>query len=265
MNLKQKYGNTALIAGGSEGIGAAFAERLAAEGLDLILIARRIQPLNELASSLETRYKIRVRCISCDLSDADAGKQVEEAVRGEEISLMVYNAAMSYIGPFINNSQEHHLQMARANMLTPMTMLHIFGEKMVARGKGAIVLMTSMAGLQGSGNLSVYAATKAFARILGEGLWYEWKSRGVDVMSCCAGATSTPGYINSRPGKSGILAPRVLAPEEVADECLSKLGKKPFYITGRGNRIAYFIMQHIIPRKTAIKIMGDTTAKMYRL
>jgi uncharacterized protein len=140
-----------------------------------------------------------------------------------------------------------------------------FGEKVLTKGKGAVVLMTSMAGLQGSGYLSVYAATKAFNMILAESLWYEWKNIGVDVTACCAGATATPGYKNTIPEKTGLFTPRVLEPEEVALECFKKLGKQPSFITGRGNRIASFIMHKILPRKMAVNLMGDTTRKMYRL
>jgi uncharacterized protein len=265
MSLKQKYGNTALVAGASEGIGAAFAACLAAGGMDLVLIARRLYPLQQLADSLGNKYKTNIMCISCDLSEPDASKQIEDALNGKEISLLVYNAALSYIGPFLNNSAENHSMAARVNMITPLNLVRLFGEKMAGKGKGAVVLMTSLAGFQGSGFLSVYAATKAFNRILAESLWYEWKEKGVDVIACCAGATATPGYKSTRPEKTGFFTPRVLEPEEVADECLKKLGKQPSYITGRGNRIASFIMQKILPRKMAINIMGDTTRKMYRL
>ena len=125
--------------------------------------------------------------------------------------------------------------------------------------------MTSLAGLQGSGYLSVYAATKAFNRILAESLWYEWKNREVEIIACCAGATATPGFINTNPEKSSIFAPEILKPEAVAKECLRMLGKKPSFITGRANRFASFIMQKILPRKMAVNIMGDTTKKMYRM
>ena len=265
MSLKQKYGTTALVAGASEGIGAAFATYLAKEGMDLILIARRLQPLQQLARSLQDRYKINVMSIQCDLSDPNATQQIEKALNGREISLIVYNAALSYIGPFIENSQENISLAAQVNMITPLNMVRFFGEKMVAKGKGAIVLMSSLAGFQGSGYLSLYAATKAFSRIFGESLWYEWKGRGVDVIACCAGAISTPGYINSRPEKTGFFTPRALNPEEVPRECFKKLGNQPSFITGRGNRWASFIMQKILPRKMAVNIMGDTTKKMYRL
>ena len=265
MNLKQKYGNTALVAGASEGIGAAFSACLAAGGMDLVLIARRSTPLQQLAHSLENNYKVNVTCISCDLSGTDAARQIEETLQGLEINILIYNAALSYLGPFLENSSESHLQAARVNMLTPLNLVHFYGGKMVDRKKGAIVLMTSLAGLQGSGYLSVYAATKAFNQILAESLWYEWKKSGVDVIACCAGATATPGFKNTKPEKSGFFAPRVLEPEEVANEYLRILGRRPSFITGRANRVASFIMQKILPRKMAVNIMGDATRKMYRL
>ena len=233
--------------------------------MDLVLIARRDGPLQQFAGSLEKRFGIRTICIACDLSAENATRQIEEALDGIEINLLVYNAALSYIGPFIKNSAENHRQMAQANMLTPVNMLHVFGGKMLAKGCGGIVLMASLAGFQGSGFLSMYAATKAFNRVMAESLWYEWKDSGVDIIACCAGATSTLNYIETQPGKTSFLAPRVQAPLEVAKECLERLGRQPSFIAGRGNRIATFFMQKILPRKAAINIMGDTTRKMYRL
>jgi uncharacterized protein len=265
MSLKQKYGPLALVAGASEGIGAAFSTYLAAAGLDLVLIARRKDPLDQLAILLIEKYGIRVACINCDLSDTDAAQTIREAVKGREINMLVYNAALSYIGPFEKNSMEHHNKIANTNMITPMNMLQIFGEPMLKNGKGALILMASLAGFQGSGFLAAYAATKAFTRILAESLWYEWKNRGVDVIACCAGATATPNFVKTKPEKKGFFAPRVQIPEEVVQECMSQLGKKPSLVVGRGNKLASFIMQKIISRKMAINIMGDSTRKMYRL
>jgi short-subunit dehydrogenase len=265
MNLKQKYGQTAMVAGASEGIGAAFSTFLAAEGMDLVLIARRPIPLQLLGKSLEDKYKINVTCIACDLSETDAAQKIEDTLKSREISILVYNAALSYLGPFLENPAGNHLQAARLNMLTPLNLVHFYGVRMAEKKKGAIILMSSLAGLQGSGYLSMYASTKAFNRILAESLWYEWKNTGVDIIGCCAGATATPGYKNTKPEKSGFFAPRVLEPEEVAKECLKMLGSRPSFITGKANRAASFIMQKILPHKMAVNIMGDTTRKMYRL
>jgi short-subunit dehydrogenase len=265
MSLKQKYGQLALVAGASEGIGAAFSNYLAGAGMDLVLIARRKEPLDQLACSLTNKYHTNVLSICCDLSDTDAAHHINDAVQGRDISLLVYNAALSYIGPFEKNSVEHYNQIACTNMITPMNMLQIFGETMLKKGKGALIVMTSLAGFQGSGFLAAYAATKAFNRVLAESLWYEWKSRGVDVIACCAGATATTNYIRTNPGKTGFFAPRVQSPEEVVNECIKHLGKKPSFVSGRGNKLASFIMQKLLPRKMAINIMGDNTRKMYRL
>jgi len=263
--LKGRYGRLALVAGASEGIGLAFAMYLAASGIDLILIARRKEPLEEFASQLRDKYQVDVSCIFCDLGEMNALAHIQERTMGREINILVYNAALSYIGPFEENNIENHNRMARANMITPMNLIHFLIRPMLAKGRGAIILMSSLAGLQGSGYLAMYAATKAFSRIIAESLWYEWKNKGVDVIACCAGATATPNFIKTNPEKKDFFAPRVQRPEEVVQECFRHLGKRPSFISGTGNKIASFLMQHILPGKMAIKIMGDTTRKMYRL
>lgn len=265
MNLKNKYGNTALIAGASEGIGAAFAKQLANQGIDLILVARRLEPLQLFAKQLEENYKIKTTCISCDLANANASQEIINQIQNQEINIFIYNAALSYIGYYEKSSTENNIQMTNANMNTPMNLAHYLGNKMLEKKKGAIVLMASLAGFQGSGYLSVYGATKAFNRVFAEGLWYEWKDKGVDVIACCAGATATPNFLNTKPEKASMFAPKVQMPEEVVEECLNKIGKQASFVTGTGNKIASFFMQNIMPRKLAIKIMGDTAKKMYQL
>ena len=136
---------------------------------------------------------------------------------------------------------------------------------MVERGRGGVVLMASIAGFQGSAYLSTYAATKAFNRVLAEGLWYEWKQKGVDVIACCAGATATPNYINTKPGKASALEPKPQLPEAVVAECLRTIGSKPSFISGTGNKFVSFLMQHIFPRKKAVEIISDGMKKMYRV
>ena len=265
MWLKDKYGEWAIIAGASEGIGAAFASYLAAQGVNLVLVARRKEPLEAFASSLINQYKIQVQCICCDLAESAAALQLQEAVTGKEIGLLVYNAALSHIGGFEKDTLEHNNKIAQANMVTPMNLVHLFAQPMLSGGKGAVILMASLAGFQGSGFLATYAATKAFNRVFAESLWYEWKDRGVDVIACCAGATATPNFINTKPEKADFFAPRVQSPDEVVKECFEKLGKQPSFITGTGNKLASFIMQKLMLRKMAINIMCDTTRKMYRL
>lgn len=265
MPLQIKKGSLALIAGGSEGMGAAFADYLAAKGMHLVLVARDTKKLEKRAKEIETRHSVSVSCIACDLSQPQAADQLEQQLEDKEVALLVYNAALSYIGAFEDNEIGYHQRMVQVNIITPMKLTQLFGTAMLKKREGAIILMSSLAGFQGSGFLSVYAASKAFNRVLAESLWYEWKDKGVDVIACCAGATSTPNFIKSNPEKSNFFAPRIQTAGEVASECFQKLGERPSFVTGRGNKVASFIMQRLMPRKLAINIMGNTTRKLYRL
>jgi len=264
-NKVKRYGKTALVAGASEGIGAAFAYALAKEGMDLILIARRPENLTKVAGEIEREFGVKTICIQCDLSEENALQRIENYIGETEVDFLVYNAAVSPIGPFTNLTEENIILTTAVNIQTPLRLIHHFGGKMVERGRGAVVVVSSLAGFQGSGFISLYGATKAFGRILAEALWYEWRKRGVDVIACCAGATATPNYINSNPAKSSLFAPRVQSPEEVADECLRKMGKVPSFISGRENRIASFFLHRILTRRIAVIIMGENTRKIYQM
>jgi short-subunit dehydrogenase len=265
MTFREKYGPTALVAGASEGMGAAYAHALGARGLDLVLIGRRRQPLEETTRRITEQFGVKVLPVICDLSAADAVQQINNAIGDLPIDFLVYNAASSYIGPYLATGLPTHKGIAAVNMLTPLDMLHYFGGKMVGRHRGGIVIMTSIAGFQGSGYLATYAATKAFSRVLAEGLWYEWRPLGVDVIACCAGATATPNYLRTNPGKASVLEPKPQLPEQVAEECLNRIGTTPSFVSGGGNKLVSFLMRHLFTGKKSIEIMGDGMKKMYRI
>ncbi|MFN8255069.1 MAG: SDR family NAD(P)-dependent oxidoreductase [Bacteroidales bacterium] len=263
INLRTKYGNLALVAGASEGIGAAFSEYLATEGIDLILIARRSEPLEKLSERLKSEYKINVETFCCDLSETDSYAKILGFLGKRAIDIFIYNAALSYIGKFERNTIENHEKLLIANIVTPTKLIQHFGTKMLEKGSGALILMSSLAGYQGSGFLSAYASSKAYSRILAQSLWYEWKERGVHVLGCCAGATASPNYLNTKPEKTGFFVPKVQLPADVVKESFNALGIVPSIITGKGNRLAGFFMHRVFPVKTAINIMGKNTRKMY--
>ena len=265
MNIKERYGQVALVAGASEGMGAAFANTLAKQGMNLVLVARRKKNLESIAKGLSHQYSIETWPVVCDLGAPDATGQITDAIGDMMINFLVYNAALSYIGPYLDSPISDHIEIAGVNMITPMKMLHHFGSRMVKEKRGGIVLMSSIAGNQGYGFLATYAATKAFNRILAESIWYEWKTKGVDVIGCCAGATMTPNYIESKPRKVSMFAPKPQLPEDVVRECFSKIGKVPSFISGRSNKIACFLMNHIFSAKMSVNIMGDTTREMYNV
>lgn len=263
MNFKTRYGDWALIAGASEGLGAAYADALAARGLSLILVARRAELLQSLASGLSQKYGIATITIVQDLSAPDAPEQIVHATQGLDVGLLVCNAAFSAIGPFLERPAEDHLRELHTNTVTPLKLVYRFAEQMLPRRRGGILLMSSLSAFQGSAYISTYAATKAFAIVLAEGLWEERRQHGLDVLVCVAGAVKTPNYVASEPEKTGGLGDMALFPEQVVDEALRALGKQPYVIPGRMNRISSFVMRHLLPRKTSIQIMGRILRRMY--
>ncbi|MFW5925553.1 MAG: SDR family NAD(P)-dependent oxidoreductase [Myxococcota bacterium] len=260
--LRARYGPWAVVAGASEGLGAAFAERLAAEGLHLVLLARRPEKLEPLGEGLRQRHGVEVRPVPMDLSRPDLADAVAEVTRELEVGLLVYNAAFSVIGPFLERGLDEHLRVVDVNVRGPIALGHRLGAPMAARGRGGMVLMTSMSGYQGSALITTYAASKAFNLVLGEGLWDELRGRGVDVVACAAGATRTPNYEASAPRKTSPLA-TLMEPEAVVDEALAALGRRPSVVPGLGNRLASFFMQRLLPRRTAIRTIGRATRDMY--
>jgi short-subunit dehydrogenase len=261
--FKERYGSWGIVAGASEGIGATYAEELAARGLNLILIARRAELLRSLASKISERYKIGTKIIALDLADPNAAEQIAEETKELEIGLLVYNAAFSAIGPFLDRTLDEHIKEINTNAFMPLKLVYLFAEKMLARGRGGVVLMSSLSAFQGSAFISTYAATKAFNIVLAEGLWEEWRARGVDVLVCVSGAVKTPNYVASEPEQTGGLGDMTINPEQVVKEAIDALGKGPYVIPGRVNRMSSFIMRHLLPRKTAVKFMGRILKGMY--
>jgi short-subunit dehydrogenase len=261
--FRSRYGPWAVVAGASEGLGAQFAAQLAAKGLNVVAVARRRELLDRLASEIGDTHGVEVRTIALDLSLPDAAATLRERTRDLEVGLVVYNAALSRIGSFLESDVADQLRMLDLNCRTPLILAHEFGREMVARGRGGLLLMSSMSGLQGSPLITTYAATKAFDTVLGEGLWAELRSSGVDVLAFLAGATRTPNYESSRPRKLTRFAPAVMEPAQVAAEALAALGTAPSAIAGRGNRLGSLLMNRLLPRRLAVGIMDRTTRSMY--
>jgi len=257
------YGLWAVVAGASEGIGATYAEALAGRGLNIVLVARRAELLRSRSSELSTKYNVDTKILAIDLASSNAIEQIAENTKDVEVGLLVYNAAFSAIGPFLERPLEDHIKEINTNAFTPLRLIYHFAGQMLARGRGGIVLMSSLSAFQGSAYISTYAATKAFNIVLAEGLWEEWRERGVDVLVCVSGAVKTPNYVASEPEQTGGLGDMTIDPDQVVREALNALGKGPYVIPGRMNRISSFFMRHLLPRKTAVKLMGRILREMY--
>lgn len=262
-NFRTRYGKWAIVAGASEGLGAEYARELASRGLDLVLVARRSDLLQSLSAQLSGQYGVQTRTLGMDLSTPDSAERIVQAVNDLEIGLLVYNAAYSTVGPFLYTPIEDHIREINTNVRSPLDLTYRLGQRMVSQGRGGIVLMSSLSSFQGSAYISAYAATKAFNIVLAEGLWEEWRSRGVDILVCVAGALKTPNYLASQPRKTGGLGDMAMEPVQVALEALNALGKRPYIIPGSANRMVSFVMRHLLPRKSAVKFMGRILRGMY--
>ena len=254
--LLKRYGPCAVIAGASEGIGAAFARTLAEVGFDLVLIARRAAPLSALSDELRARHVCKVDTIELDLAASDLELQLEAIAREREVGLLVYNAALSIVGPFLGTPLADTLRMLDVNARGPLIAAHVFGSRMATRGGGGIILLSSLTAFWGSAWVATYGATKAFNLSLGEALAHELGERGVDVLVSCAGATSTPGFVQLMSGRKG---PRTMSPASVVRETLGSLSKRGAFVPGKGNRLAHFVLSRALPRSWAVRIMASQT------
>jgi short-subunit dehydrogenase len=251
----QRYGPWGLVAGASEGLGAAWAEALAARGLNVVLIARRPEVLEAAASEFRSRHRVEVRTLALDLAAPGLAGVLERLAAELEIGFAVFNAAHAPRGRFLDLGLDEQLLSVDVNCRGPLTLAHVLGRRMAARGRGGVVLMSSLTAFSGSPFLATYGATKAFNVVLAESLWFELLDRGVDVLACAAGATRTPGLMRASPGGE----PGMIEPAQAVEEALARLGRAGVMIPGRFNRFASFLMRRVFPRRTAIQILGKRT------
>ncbi len=262
-SFKEKYGPWAVVAGAAEGLGEAYSVSLAKKGLNLVMIDNQRETLQKLASELEKEYSIQIVTLHLDLGEKDAVKQIMAAIGQKDVRLLVYNAAFSMIKPFTDLSEEELDKFIEINSRTQIRLVHAFSKKLIAgKRPGGILLMSSLAGLIGMQLVTPYSASKAFTWNLAEALHHELKPHSIDVMACIAGATATPAYLKTNP-KYGKLKPLVMKSAEVADAALNKLGKRTLFIPGFSNRLNYFILTRLIPRKAAANMVNKMMGKMY--
>jgi short-subunit dehydrogenase len=255
-----RYGPWALVTGASRGLGAEFARQLAAKGLNLVLAARSEDQLKELAQVLEREYKINVKIIVIDLSREDLLDPIKKATDTLEIGLLVNNAGLSTVGPFLDMSADYLLSQFYTNTRAVLILTRHFGEKMAAQGRGGIIFLSSGSALHGAPFSANYSGTKAYNLMLAEALWAEWKPLGVDALSFIVGLTRTPGMELNRP-KANLFVP-LGQPDKVVRHALNALGKKPTAADGIRNRLGYKIFD-LAPRSFSTNILRKSMDSMF--
>jgi uncharacterized protein len=246
VGLARKYGPWAVIAGASEGVGASLADQLAAQGLNLVLIARNEALLGTLASTVGERHGVEVRPLVLDLTVPDVGDRVAQATDGLEVGLVIYNAgAANRTVEFLDDTFEQSLKQIKLACIGPVALARHFAPGMRERGRG------SLGCLAGAATLAVYSAVKAFNLNFAEGLWAELHPHGVDVVCTPLGKTDTEAMQRMGVVPDG----QTMAPGDVATEIIDNIGNGPVYVVGESNRA---IAAHVwtVDRRALVEMLS---------
>ena len=259
ISLKDRYGSFALITGASSGIGEEFAKRLASDGMNLILVARRKERLEKVKQEIGITSNVEIILAPLDLLADNFLDELKGFVADKEIGMLINNAGFGYRGEFINSNSVNEANMVKLNCVVPIILTHYFVKQMVDRKKGAIIFLASLVAFQPTPTTTTYAATKAFNGFLSDGLWYELKKHNIDVLSLNPGGTATEfqAVANSTPG------PFPRTTKQVVATAMKSLGKKPSVIDGFYNKVLV-VASRFIPRKLTVLIAGKISESLYR-
>lgn len=252
-DFKRRYGPVALVTGASSGIGEQMARQLAAKGLDLVVCGRRIDQLDSLASELGDLHGVAVRTVAVDLADAAAPEMLAEATNHLDVGLVVCNAGFGLKGLHHEQKADRLDAMVAVNSAAPMHLTRLFAPRLIDRGRGGILITSSMEGFFGYPYSAAYAATKAFSLVLGEGLWGELRPHGVDVLVVAPGSTDTDAL--TLQGIDSKQLPGLTAPADVARIALGQLGRRPVTIVGPVNKAGMAALR-ATPLRARLRLVG---------
>ncbi|HTJ62233.1 MAG TPA: SDR family NAD(P)-dependent oxidoreductase [Alphaproteobacteria bacterium] len=247
--FKDKYGPWALVVGGSEGIGSAFARKLAERGLNLVLVARKPGPLEEVAAQIRM-LGVEVHTLPVDISEPRAALQeIRKITDPLEIGFLLYMAGANLTrGVFPDVDLNLARKVVAMNVDGQMEFTHHYAGRMKARGQGGVVLAGSLAGCVGSPMIAHYSASKAFSRIFSEAIWFELKPFGVDVLHLNINFTATPAMV-----RLGYDVSTAEDPEAVAEEGIQHVADGPVWVVGgKANQDEALRRTSQMPRSEAV-------------
>lgn len=256
-----RYGPWALVAGASEGTGASFARQLAEKGLNLILVARREGPLEQLAQELRSGHGVECVTASIDLAGEDAATRLLETAGAREVGLLILNAGADPNGSmFLDNAIANWDALATRNVMTTMRALHAFGGPMRQRGRGGMIVVGSGACYAGLPGIGVYAASKAFDLVLCEALWAELEPHGVDVLSYVIGRTDTPAHRELMEARGMAIPDDLARPDDVARLGLERLPHGPVCNWGEADDEAVMSATSAAQRRERVRSIAAAAA-----
>jgi uncharacterized protein len=232
-----QFGPWAVVTGASSGLGREFADQLAAAGVNVVLVARRLTTLQDLGAALARRHGVDHRAVGVDLSDPGMLTPIAEATADLDVGLLVSNAGAALPGPFLGSDLQAQRAILRLNTAAHLGLSHHFGERLARRGRGGILLVSALGAIHGVPYLAHTAATKAYVTSLGAGLHIELAKLGVHVTVLHPGPTRTPVL-----AELGLDPDKMPIPPMTADDCVSEALRalarnRARCIPGRINRV----------------------------
>ena len=243
----EKYGPWALITGASDGIGREMAKDLAARGLNVVLVARRHDVLAKISGEIEQAFKVKTLVCDVDLGDAHSVSRLIYQTKDVDIGLLAACAGFGTAARFLDIDLETELNMIDVNCRAVFALTRVFA----GRGRGGIVLMSSLAAFQGVPNAANYAATKAYIQTLAEGLHADLAAHNVDVIVAAPGPVGT-GFAVRANMKMG----KVAQPDMIARQTLDALGQKTTLRFGLHVKLLF----STLPRWARTVFMGNIFA-----
>jgi len=256
---RDKFGPWAVVTGASSGIGEEFARQLAANGLNIVLIARRENLLNRLGENLAQQFGIAYRVIGLDLTSENFLEEISAQTHDLDVGLVVSVAGTPLPGDFLGVELEKLLQGIDLKVVAHLSIAHYFGNRLAERGFGGLLLVSSIGGLQGVPHVASTSAAEAYVLSLGEALHIEFKKRGVNVTVLLPGPTDTPGITKLGASADDLLI-KPMSTQQCVSEGLQALGaNRATHIAGRLNRI----MASLMSRSIGTKLMGNMMSRIF--
>ncbi|MDE2404425.1 MAG: SDR family NAD(P)-dependent oxidoreductase [Sphingomonadales bacterium] len=254
--FRDRYGRVAMVTGASSGIGMAFAEALAARGMDVIAVARRVDRLEALAGRLRDAHGVAVTPLAIDLGQPDAARAIHDCCAGHDVGLVVSNAGFGFKGAHEDAPPALLAEMLTVNCTVPSLLAQGFIPRLKARaadGRGAGLVMTaSVEGLIGCPYSAAYSASKAMVVALGEALWGELAPAGIDVLTLCPGPTESEAAARQGVDMAAVAQRPAI---DVARETLDRLDQGPTFVSDAKYQ-AMFDAMRAMPRREALTAMA---------
>ncbi|WP_062517221.1 SDR family NAD(P)-dependent oxidoreductase [Demequina gelatinilytica] len=250
-----------VVTGASSGFGAEFARRFAAEGSDVVLVARRLDRLESLAAEIESAHDVRATPIAADLSLPGAAAALVDEVVAQDLHVdgLVANAGLGIEGPFVDADPDRIHQLLAVNVVAVTELTRLLLPRLMGSRAGVLVTVTSTAAYQAIPTMALYAASKAYVRSLTEALWHETRGTRLRVLAVAPGPSETEFFTAA--GSDRFKVGQVVGIADVVEAALSELDRgapRPSRIVGWRNAVQSHAAR-VAPARLSLAVAAKAT------